>query len=581
AQRINESKLNALPGKAYCFTAQVSGTFPEYAYPTAFELAVKKDAQVMFVKNDTAAEKRYYNGKVGTVTYVGDREIRVRCPGDTDEIAVTPQKWDNVKYSLDGTTNEIREEIEGSFVQFPLKPAWAITIHKSQGLTFERAIIDAEASFAHGQVYVALSRCKTLEGMVLSSPIREESIILDRTVGSFTQRIEQDQPDEHRFQAAYLAYQQEQLAGLFRFDVFRYRISYIENILRDNRGSIPAQTHELFSRMMPAVQADIIEMAGRFRQQIDRLLPQQPDVAQNAALQERIGQAANYFSGKTETLILAPLAKADLDIDNKVVKKQLCDAVTRLADEARIKYESLQACLTGFDLTNLLHARALAAIEKDKPDKSPKFSPIDNETVEHPVLFDRLRAWRREKAAELEKPPFVVFSQKALYELVHYLPTDGKALLQINGIGAKKIESFGADIIQIIQAYCDENGVTPSLQALPLPAELKPPKEDTRRISLNLFRGKVSKILDEIAAERALTRQTIEQHLAHFIAGGELDAKLFLPADKLETIVDHFRQTDNTSLSEAKAALGDDVSYGDLHIAWAYFKFLEDRNKQE
>ncbi|MDR2680870.1 MAG: AAA family ATPase, partial [Tannerella sp.] len=519
AQRINESKLNALAGKAYRFTAQVSGTFPEYAYPVDFELVVKKDAQVMFVKNDTSPEKRFYNGKIGTVTYVGDREIRVRCPGDTDEIFVTPQKWDNVKYSLDDTTHEIREEIEGSFIQFPLKTAWAITIHKSQGLTFEHAIIDAEASFAHGQVYVALSRCKTLEGMVLSSPVREGSIIHDRTVGRFTQRIEQNQPDEQRFRAAYMAYQQEQLAGLFRFDVFRYRISYIENILSDNRGSIPAQTHELFSRMMPPVQAEIIEMADRFRQQIDRLLPQQPDVAQNAALQERVGQAAKYFSGKTETLILVPLARVDLDIDNKVVKKQLRDAVTRLTDEARIKRESLQACLTGFDLTNMLRARALATIEKDRPDESPKSPPIDSETTAHPVLFERLRTWRREKAAELEKPSYIVFSQKALYELSHYLPADEKALLQINGIGAKKIEQFGADIIQIIRAYCDENGVTPGvekpLRPTPSPAEPKPkpPKEDTRRISLNLFREKVRKILDEIAAERALTRQTVESHL--------------------------------------------------------------------
>ncbi|MDR1524530.1 MAG: HRDC domain-containing protein [Tannerella sp.] len=326
-------------------------------------------------------------------------------------------------------------------------------------------------------------------------------------------------------------------------------------------------------------------MAGRFRQQIDRLLPQQPDVAQNAALQERIGQAAKYFSEKTETLILAPLAKADLDIDNKTVKKQLREAVTRLADEARIKYESLYVCLTGFDLTNFLRARAIAAIEKEKPNESPKFSPIDSKTIAHPVLFDRLRAWRREKAAELEKPSYIIFSQKALYELVHYLPTDEKALLQINGIGAKKIESFGSDIIKIVKAYCDENGVTHESEIpfrhAPLPVESKPPKDDTRRISLNLFREKISKIIDEIAVERALTRQTIENHLAHFIAGGELDAKLFLPAGKLEKIVDYFRKTGNTSLSEAKAALDDDVSYGELHVARAYFGFLENKDREE
>lgn len=582
AQRINENKLNALPNKACRFTAQVSGTFPEYAFPADFELVVKKDAQVIFIKNDPSPEKRFYNGKTGKITYAGDREIRVRCPGEPDEITVAPQKWDNVKYSLDETTHEIREEIEGSFIQFPLKLAWAITIHKSQGLTFERAIIDAEASFAHGQVYVALSRCKTLEGMVLSSPIREGSLIRDRAVGDFTQHIEQDPPDERRFQAAYIACQQEQLAALFRFDVFRYGLSSIEKLLSDNRGSIPTQTHELFRRISPSVRADILEMAVRFQQQIDRLLLQQPDVAQNTALQERIGQAASYFSEKTETLILVPLAGADLEIDNKAVKKQLRDAVTRLTDEARIKYACLHACLKGFDLTNFLHARALAAIEKEKPDENPKSSPTDSETTAHPLLLDRLRAWRLGKGAELNRPAYTIFTQKALYELAHYLPADEKALLQINGLGAKKTERFGADILKIITAYCDENGVTREAHPLaPPPARHTLPKEDTRRISLNLFREKIHKILDEIALERALTRQTIENHLAYFIAGGELDAKLLLPAGKLETIVDYFRKTGNTSLSEAKAALGDDVSYGELHVAQAYFRFLENSDRKE
>ena len=179
ADRINDAKLRSIQSKAQVFTARIEGKFPEYSYPTEFELKLKVGAQVMFVKNDPSPEKLFYNGKIGMITDIEDDTVFVRCPDDEDEIAVTPLLWDNVKYSIDETTAEIKEEIEGSFSQIPLKLAWAITIHKSQGLTFERAIIDAEASFAHGQVYVALSRCKTLEGMVLSTPISNRSIIND------------------------------------------------------------------------------------------------------------------------------------------------------------------------------------------------------------------------------------------------------------------------------------------------------------------------------------------------------------------------------------------------------------------
>ncbi|MDR1408010.1 MAG: HRDC domain-containing protein [Tannerella sp.] len=279
-----------------------------------------------------------------------------------------------------------------------------------------------------------------------------------------------------------------------------------------------------------------------------------------------------------ETLILVPLAKTDLDVDNKAVKKQLRDAVHRLEDDARLRYESLRACLTGFHLTAFLQARAIAAIEKEKPaGETAGFSPADSDAITHPALFDQLRAWRREKAGEMETPPYAVFSQKALYELSHYLPADEKSLLKINGIGAKKVERFGADILKIIRDYCAGNGITDEAKTAfsPPPSKHAPPGDDTRRISLNLLREKTDRIIDEIAAERALTRQTVENHLSHFIAEGELDARLFLPPEKLEKIIDCFRRTPDANLSTVKTALGDDVSYGELHLARAHLRFTE------
>jgi hypothetical protein len=413
----------------------------------------------MFVKNDTSPEKLFYNGKIGRVAGVEDDRIYVLCPDEEWPIVVTPLKWDNVRYSLDEDTNEIREVTEGSFIQYPLKLAWAITIHKSQGLTFERAIIDAQASFAHGQVYVALSRCKTLEGMALSTPIGNRSIINDQTVSGFTQQIVQNQPDEAQLQSARTAYQKELLLDLFRFTVFRTRILYIEKIICDNRGSIPKPVQEVFLALLTPVRQDIIEVADRFHAQIHSLLPQQPDVEKNAALQERVGSAAGYFSEKMKSLLLDPIADLNMDIENKAVGKQFGDAVKRLEGDARLKYECLCAALSGFNLSALLKARAETLIEKEKPKGSRKVAPTDKNELANNELYERLRAWRAAKAQEMNLPAFGVFTQKTLYELVDHRPTDGKSLQKINGIGAKKFEQFGAEVMEIIRLYCEEQGI--------------------------------------------------------------------------------------------------------------------------
>jgi hypothetical protein len=466
AQRINDIQMEALPGAEYHFRAMLEGEFPEYSYPTELELLVKENAQVMFVKNDPSPEKRFYNGKIGKIVGIEDGIIRVLCPGETKPIAAEPLKWDNVRYSLNETTNEIKEVVEGSFVQYPLKLAWAITIHKSQGLTFERAIIDAQASFAHGQVYVALSRCKTLEGLVLSTPVHHHSIINDRTVGGFTEEVERNQPDEGLFQVANKEYKQELLLDLFQYDSFRNRVLYVSKVISENKGSVPDHTHEVFKEMFSPVQREIIDVADKFHAQIYRLLSQEPDVEKNTALQARIGSAAGYFSEKIKSLILDPIATLHLDIDNKAVKKQLNDAISRLEADARIKWESLAVCLTGFQLGALLKTRAEAAIEKGKEkgrEKQPKerrtTAPITDGAVAHPVLFEQLRNWRAEKAKETDMPAYLVLTQKSLYEMVNFLPESEEALGKINGIGKAKIRQFGAELIEIVRKYCEENGI--------------------------------------------------------------------------------------------------------------------------
>ncbi len=575
ADRINDAKLRSIPSKAKIFTAKISGKFPDYSFPTEFELKLKVGAQIMFVKNDPSPDKLFYNGKIGLVTNIEEDAVIVRCPDDDEEIAVTPLLWENVKYAIDETTSEIKEETEGSFTQIPLKLAWAITIHKSQGLTFERAIIDAEASFAHGQVYVALSRCKTLEGMVLSTPISNRSIINDVTVGGFISEVESNQPGEKDLISAKLAYQYELLTELFRFNFLSYLVNNLTRLVVENTSSLPEIFTDQLKKMQLLVSTELVEVAEKFQIQINQLISVQPDIEKNEKLQERISKAAGFFTEKVQTILIEGLNKTDLDVDNKALRKQINNSTTRLLEEAETKLAGFEVCKTGFDVRKLLDARAKALIDINQPVKKPKVKDvIDPDNIPHPQLYSLLRSWRYEKATELGVPVYMVFSQKALIEMVNYLPADSKTLQLINGMGTKKITQFGADLIQMIQHYCNENNIEKS--EIPLivnQKKEKPPKVDSKKASFDLFKS--GKTVAEIAIERGFATSTIESHLAHYVSLGELDVKQFLSENKLTKIVDYFKSVENKSFSDAKIHFGDEISYSELRMGLSYLESLK------
>jgi len=184
ADDINQKKIKELGGRAHSYTADVKGDFKETQYPNDEVLELKIGAQIMFIRNDTSPDKKYFNGKLAQISYLDEDEISVILDGSEEEITLKAETWEQKKYSLDDEKN-IKEEVLGSFKQFPIRLAWAVTIHKSQGLTFDRLIIDAGKSFASGQVYVALSRCRTLEGIILKSKITPEVIFSDKRVSKF------------------------------------------------------------------------------------------------------------------------------------------------------------------------------------------------------------------------------------------------------------------------------------------------------------------------------------------------------------------------------------------------------------
>lgn len=184
---VNETELEKLDSKPYTFVAAVTGTFPEESYPTANSLTLKKGAQVMFIKNDP--ERRFINGTLGEVKSIDKNSIAVRLAESGTVIDVEPMEWQNIRYQFDEESKEISSKQIGRFKQYPLKAAWAITVHKSQGLTFDKAIIDVHAAFSPGQAYVALSRCRTLDGLVLSSPVSASVFMRDKAVDAYMNYI--------------------------------------------------------------------------------------------------------------------------------------------------------------------------------------------------------------------------------------------------------------------------------------------------------------------------------------------------------------------------------------------------------
>ena len=457
AQRLNDAKLVALPGPAVRFAAEVQGTFPELSFPVDPRIELKVGAQVLFVKNDPSPDKRFFNGKLGRVAAIENGAVRVRCPGDPGDISVAPMQWDNVKYAIDPATQRIAETVEGTFKQIPLKLAWAITIHKSQGLTFERAIIEADASFAHGQVYVALSRCKTLEGLVLRTPLRPRSIIADPAVADYVRQMAARAPDADRLALDRLTYQRELLVSLFSFHRLRYQLNALLELADLNRGSVLPGLVETFGRLHDVAQTDLVAVGEKFLLQIDRLLADHPDAETNPALRDRLQKANGYFAEKLSNVVLDALADADCELDNQALRRQLLNAKEKAETEARIKLAGIQACADGFDVQRFLAARSAAALKVEPAPKSRRKGKTPAAAIDvsaapaNPVLFEALRAWRSEQAAAQKVPAFHLFSQKTLYALAAAAPKTEAELAGIHGIGPKKLAQYGAALLDLVR----------------------------------------------------------------------------------------------------------------------------------
>ncbi len=456
AKQINDKKLNEIKGKLFRFNAEVEGDFPEYIFPSEFTFLVKKGSQVMFIKNDSSIEKRYYNGKIGVVSDISDDYIDVYCREDKEEIRVSKAQWENYRYSIDEPTNEIKEEVIGRFNHFPLKLAWAITIHKSQGLTFDKAIIDARLSFTHGQVYVALSRCRTLEGIVLSSPIEQGSVISDKTVLNFTNTIEKNQPGYEQLEKFKADYQKNLLTDLFDF---RYLNNLVHNVLKlwgDDASELQGNLAENLRSILDSFKNEVVRVGDNFKFQIVSMLDENSDLETNRQLQERLSKGSSYFSEKLTLTIESALKKSVFYTSISVVKRNLNDLIEKIYRELFIKKGCLSSVAKGFELQSYLMDKSKAAIEKIDTSHI-KISSKQSLSLQNPEIFDKLINWRECKSKILKQPLAKIIAKNILIEISNIMPVTLSELKSVKGFTDSKIKQFGKEILDITNSYSEDD----------------------------------------------------------------------------------------------------------------------------
>ena len=462
ARDINNLKLNSIKEESFFYQAKVNGDFPEGAYPNDEKLELKLGSQIMFVKNDYSSEfskRRYYNGKIGKIISLDDERIIVRCIGEDNDIEVPRYEWHNYKYEINKETKAIEEKVIGTFEQYPIKLAWAITIHKSQGLTFDKVIINSNRAFASGQVYVAMSRCKTLEGIVITSEFNPNSVRLDNTLVGFDLQQENNAPTEDSLQRDRRKYLESSVLDLISFLEIKYSLDELSKLNNTEIYKIYTKTSNELTVLIKTFEKEVIEVSYKFQAQLNTIFQAQDDKLLNT----RLVKAGEYFKEKLAIPKRIFNIANKLEFDNKEITTKLKTILQKLFLDTEIKSRLLDLNQSEFSHIEYIKTKNQLLSTDEKEFLKDKGIKVEEEKktiedtevldVKDNELFEALREWRYAKCKEQEINAYRIITQKTLIQIVNNKPKTEEELLKLHGIGEAKLKEFGNEILEIVQEY--------------------------------------------------------------------------------------------------------------------------------
>ena len=570
AAEINQRKIENLFTNPFTFKAEVEEDFPEHIFPAEAELLLKEGAQVMFLKNDVVA-KRYFNGKIGVVKLLEHNKIIVDCEGV--DIEVAKETWENTRYTLNRNDGKLEQETLGTFTQFPLRLAWAITIHKSQGLTFEKVMIDAGASFSSGQVYVALSRCTSLEGIVLLSKLSSGTLFSNDNVIKGQQSLTHKGSLAERFTGARQVFTQQLICEIFSFNDVQNGIALLQHHITQQQDKLNPKGLPWIENIKQHFMADRA-VGLKFIDVVNGILKVEPVIENNEAAQKRISDAANHFETKFLSYQKA-LQNHPLLTEHKETSAIINEQLNQLALAIYSIIYYLQYCKQPFSVTIfLLHKLKFAQPKINLTCYASGKKEIYTD-VANIELYNTLKRWRDMTVEEENVVIYMVANQATLKEIATYLPLTKKDLLQITGFGKAKVDKYGDDIIEAVTEYCSRNGIESKMKTLPIKATKEKAqreknavaKTDTKTVSFNLF--KEGKTIAQIAAERKLTVGSIESHLIPFIGDGQIEINDLISAKKQQLILDAVSIHGALSHTTIIKNLPSDITYGEIRMILA------------
>lgn len=574
AELINRQQLQKLNTASFTYQASIEGDFPENTYPADAALVLKEGAQVMFLKNDTLA-KRFFNGKIGIVKSLDDHEVIVTSDGE--DIHVLKESWENARYTLNRGDGKLEQEVLGTFEQYPLRLAWAITIHKSQGLTFDKVMIDAGASFSSGQVYVALSRCTSLDGIVLLSKINPSVIFNNQHVLNGQNSLITKGSLAERFEHARKLFTQLLLEDLFSFGRTEIEIKQLQQLIIKHKHELNLGAENWVGDLMQQLLVEKT-VAQKFILRIADLLREEGVVEKNAVLQQRIQDAASYFHPRLSGLQQI-LQEHPLITELKSAADEINEQLQTLAVAIHTAAYLLQYGNEPFSVTGFLKHRLNLAIPHFRISAyaANKKQTVANNT--HPELFGLLKEWRDRICNETSLPLYLVANSQSLTEICLYLPLTKEHLLMITGFGKAKVDKYGEEILDIVQNYCDEYQLETKIDTRPSTAKKKKkepatPKGDkisSYTVTLQYF--KEEKSIADIARLRQLAPSTIEGHLTQAVKTGEVSVFKLVADNKVDMIREAILHQPFAKSSELKALLGDDVSFNEIRAVHNHLVF--------